>query len=235
MKMRRDVVILLSPHLDDVAFSMSGFLYYLIQKKYNVYLINIFNNSNYCLPGFKTDCVNKQREIEDHKFAKQFNLNKINFNLDDSSILKHTELSETLCVPNDIRRKKVHALLFEFFNITKPCKIFCPIAIGGHIDHRMVKEICLEIGYRSFQNIFFYEDLPYACNYTPEDASIIIKKATTLTLFPKYIDISDIWPVKESSISFYESQVNQAMILNIKNYAQNLGNNGYLYERIWSI
>ncbi|MCU0323185.1 MAG: PIG-L family deacetylase [Chitinophagaceae bacterium] len=228
-------IILLSPHIDDIAFSMSGFLYQLTTKGYNIFLINIFNNSIYCLPEFKTACINKQREMEDQKFVKQFNLNKINLNLNDSSILKHTVLSETICVPNDFRRKKVYKLFVKIFNIIKPSKIFCPIGIGGHIDHRMVKEVCLEVNYNMVQKIFFYEDLPYVYNYTPKHISNIIEKTTTLKLVPQYHDISNIWLVKERSIAFYESQINQSIISSIKNYAKSLGNNRYLYERFWSI
>ena len=96
----------------------------------------------------------------------------------------------------------------------------------------MVKEIFLSINYGSIQNIFFYEDLPYAGSYTPEEISIIINKMNT-QLSPLNIEITDVWPIKEQSISFYESQVNQSTIVTIKNYAKSLGNDGKLYERIW--
>ncbi|EER22289.1 MULTISPECIES: PIG-L deacetylase family protein [spotted fever group] len=232
--MKKAKIILLSPHHDDIAFSIGGMIsIYCYTKNIKCYLINIFNKTKYCLPTCKTTNVNKQRNAEDNRFAKQFSLNKINLNFPDSSVLRHTAHSEIICTPHDIRRSFLMQKLNKIFKYIKPNKIFCPLGIGGHIDHKMVKEICLEIFRNNYHNLVFYEDLPYAYDYKSQYIKDIIKRTMPLKLHAKYINITSRWYIKEKSIFFYKSQVTKETIAKIQKYAQSLGANKSFFERIW--
>ncbi|XVN44358.1 MAG: PIG-L family deacetylase [Rickettsia hoogstraalii] len=175
---------------------------YCYTKNIKFYLINIFNKTRYYLPTFKTNNINKQRDSEDNRFAKQFSLNKINLNFPDSSVLRHTAYSETICTPHDIRHSFLMKKLIKIFKYIKPNKIFCPLGIGGHIDHKIVKEICLKIFRNNYHNLVFYEDLPYAYDYKPKYIKDIITKTMPLKLHAQYINITSRWHIKEKSIFF---------------------------------
>lgn len=231
--MRIDKIMLLSPHHDDIAFSLGGMIAMYHTQGISYYLVNIFNKTCYCLPDFETKDINEQRNIEDDRFAKRFGLIKTNLGLSDSSVLGHTAHSETISSPSDIRRPILIRELNSIFKHVEPDRIFCPIGIGGHIDHRMVKEVCLEMFRGSYNNLVFYEDLPYAYDCNPKHIESIISKAIPLRLHAKCMDITSIWDVKEKSILLYESQVNKEIMGKLRKYAQRLGENKHLLERIW--
>lgn len=231
--MKKRNIMFLSPHHDDIAFSIGGMISISYATNANYYLINIFNKTCYCLPTFKTKDINKQRNVEDNQFAKQFGLNKLNLNLPDSSAIGHTAHSETICVPSDTRRFILTQKLNRIFKYIRPNKLFCPLSIGGHIDHRMVKEVCLEIFSDSYRNLIFYEDLPYAYNYDANSIENIIQKTTSLQLHAQYINITSIWHIKAKGVLFYRSQVDKEVIGKVQGYAKRLGLNKRLFERIW--
>lgn len=227
-------IVLLSPHPDDIAFSIGGTICSDSFKNASFLLMNIFNKSQYCLPTFKTDCINQQREQEDKKFAEDFSLIIHNLDLPDSSVLGHTAYSETICAPNDMRSITLKQKLTNILNREKPDIVFCPLGIGGHIDHKMIKEICIDTYHENDWDLIFYEDLPYAYYYSSVGIESIVRKTISLkNLCAQYINITDIWDVKERGIKYYESQVNQTITSNIKIYAQSLGLGTTLLERIW--
>lgn len=225
------MIFLLSPHPDDIALSIGGLVDIYAQQGVECCLVNFFTESDYCLPSFQKVDITKQRAEEDSKFAKLFNLKRINFSLPDSSILEHTAQSEKLCCPNDIRKSDLKRKLLYSINQFNPKKIFCPLGIGGHIDHRMVKEVVLDINDVT-DKLYFYEDLPYATNYSDQDIKDIIKHTTPLKLTPSLIDITSSWSKKEMGILFYRSQIPYNIVLSIKEYASLLKHTG-LFERIW--
>ena len=233
--MKREKIVLLSPHHDDIAFSIGGMisLDYIKNTDYAYYLVNIFNKTCYSLPTFQTNHISKQRNSEDDKFVKLFMLNKINLSLSDSSLIGHTAHSEAICVPSDTRRSHLTNKLDNIFKCIKPNRVFCPLGIGGHIDHKMVKEVCLEIFKNSYHKLFFYEDLPYAYGHNPNDMETTIKKLTNLELHAHDINITSVWHMKEKSISFYKSQITKEIIDKIRKYAESLGSKETLFERIW--
>lgn len=226
------IYVFLSPHIDDIAFSISGSLRRIIQKNTS-YLVNIFSKTNYYVSNFdlKSMSVGVQRKTEDKLFIKRFKLKPIYLDHDDSSVLGHTSVSELICSHKDFRNNMVRNSLINIFNIIKPDIVFCPLAIGGHIDHRMLKDELVNI-IEICKKVYFYEDLPYSCEYKPTDLLSIINKTFPFDLFPEEIDISNNWLEKKECISFYESQLDKNTINLIKDYATKFHKNS-LVERFW--
>ncbi len=73
--------------------------------------------------------------------------------------------------------------------------VFCPLGVGGHVDHVIVSEICRKV----FPKVVFWEDYPY--NLKPK------KKSFTSMISLGSLDISDFKGEKIKMISFYKSQL----------------------------
>ena len=76
------------------------------------------------------------------------------------------------------------------------CIIFCPIGLGGHVDHIIVREVCRKV----FPTVVFWEDYPY--NLKTESRHNSVQKTV---LGP--LDMSGLEEEKLRMIYFYKSQV----------------------------
>lgn len=87
--------------------------------------------------------------------------------------------------------KRLRYLKKKFRN----CVVFCPLGIGGHVDHIIVREVCRKV----FPKVVFWEDYPY---------NIATKKNKYLNLKSGMgsLDISGLEEEKKKIISFYKSQ-----------------------------
>ena len=72
--------------------------------------------------------------------------------------------------------------------------IFCPLGIGGHVDHAITREVCL----KNFKNVILWSDFPYSLNEDVTNVRIIKKE-----LFRW----SDYMEQKKNMISAYRSQI----------------------------
>jgi LmbE family N-acetylglucosaminyl deacetylase len=103
-------------------------------------------------------------------------------------------------------------------------QIYAPLAIGGHVDHRLVfayASALAGVGRR----VWFYEDLPYALR--PEEAA---RRQSELSLKPRLIALDETaLAAKIQAIAAYSSQLAslfgsaQAMPQAISAYAQAVG------------
>ena len=63
------------------------------------------------------------------------------------------------------------------------CAVVLPLAVGGHIDHRVVRQAGIDAFAKAVFPIGFYEDLPYAAR--PECAEETEQRVATLQLDAK--------------------------------------------------
>lgn len=95
-------------------------------------------------------------------------------------------------------RDTTRKLTKELLRIIKPGDfIFCPIGIGGHVDHLLVKKVCEQ----SFENLIFWSDYPYNIRQDKRDLSINKTEMASL-LYRK--DIA----VKKNLVKGYKTQYN---------------------------
>lgn len=167
--MRRERLVVLSPHFDDAGFSIGR----LLQEAGAGLLINVFSKSLYLarvpvdVPRPLTEpLVNVIRNAEDERFATLCGLSRRQLGLAGPELLDRR--------PNDLQgmmedvlsaRPAVMGALTEYRQeqAGRPF-LLVPMAIGRHVNHhavhQLVREQVDELACRF--RLGFYEDLPYA-------------------------------------------------------------------------
>jgi len=79
--------------------------------------------------------------------------------------------------------------------IKKDAVVFCPLAIGGHVDHLIVRNICQE----NFSSVVYWSDYPYNLMKNP-DKKFIIRNNLKKSVWTKSLEN------KEALINGYETQ-----------------------------
>lgn len=223
-------IFILSPHIDDAAFSLALTISKLTDNNIPVTIINCFTLTKWtAIPVENKDIetVSRLRRNEDAAFYKNIgNINIINLDLLDAPLRNgyifqnqpfqqnEWELIETL--------KKLLEQHVDGF-------LFCPLAIGNHIDHAICREAVIKL-YNKF-NIIFFEDLPYAQRIVEDQIRQYVHileeqlavRVSNYTVSAKSCKID-----KEQAIGIYESQLNTEIVSEIIAHL-----NALQGERIW--
>jgi hypothetical protein len=163
--------IFLSPHNDDICFSIGS----LVHSLKSGHLINIFTISKYLINQNYKNKINNNavkqitniRNKEDIKFAKFCKLKRHDLKIKDTSVTGIGDCSKKkLKFQIALLEKKLIPLLFKLYDKDKINIIYCPMAIGGHENH-MSTLITMTKNFKIFEkkmNFLFYFDLPYSSN-----------------------------------------------------------------------
>jgi hypothetical protein len=113
--------------------------------------------------------------------------------------------------------------------------IFCPMGIGGHIDHKIVQDIILT-HYNDLQrtaNIYFYDNLYYASSYRArvEGVSPFLERIHPRRAVRLLHSITDI-RIKLDLIRIYESQL-ATLPLNLEEFSPDVGAPSPAHEAVW--
>lgn len=157
--------VYLSPHQDDVCFSLGE----LATKLRDGALINIFSISDYTdealqLPS-EPHLVSQIRDQEDDEFAlwcglKKYNLKQLDSPLRGWDPFDTNDLSDEV---DQISQVLIN-LLATMTHTDARSLLFCPAGIGMHRDHLITRDAIVR-NYEELQkgfDILFYEDLHYA-------------------------------------------------------------------------
>lgn len=224
-------IVYLSPHLDDLAFSNGG----LIQKigKKNFTLVNIFNKSSFAPNLTGKVSISKIRTEEDRSFCKKMKCRKIDLGFNDSSLRNYRKyfVSQEQASKNIIFDFVTNKVL-DAISLLEPDYIFCPLAIGNHIDHQIIFLSVKKSRHKLISKVFFYEDLPYAgeISKTKLIREIMIKIESPKSI-PFPLTSAEI-KNKLSSLLLYKSQIESCDINSTFSYAKSLIKNKYA-ERLW--
>ena len=172
--------VYLSPHCDDVCFSLIS---HIMQRWSAGVLLTVFTRSN-CINngeqivagGFdelplaeRIARVSEVRRREDERFAAMAGLTRINCGLDEAPV-RGREPFDASFAREDTRRfaatimDKIRSM--TVLPVGHSPGLYCPMGIGGHVDHLVVRNAVLEnlVELRGLYAVNFYEDLPYASN-----------------------------------------------------------------------
>ena len=149
-------LLFISPHLDDVVFSLSDYISNMIAKNHLIIIATVFTKSNlsilenltgdyYLYGDYKT------RVLEDKNAIKSINKNIIIEHLDfpEEIFRKHYN---TIYTPLIIKIN----FIIKKYNVEK---IYFPLAIGNHTDHKIVYNVSQF--YKNKFNTYYYFDYPY--------------------------------------------------------------------------
>lgn len=162
----------LAPHCDDICFSLGAFV---LRRRKGV-LLTLFSQSGYVaqprtvaeLGDDRIAAISSLRQREDLAFTEQTGLRLCFGGLDEAPLRGHAPF-DTAKVEDDARQldeavvAAIFAAAMERPTDRRPW-LFCPMAIGGHIDHMVILKIVLRHynALRARWRIAFYEDLHYA-------------------------------------------------------------------------
>jgi LmbE family N-acetylglucosaminyl deacetylase len=170
--------VFLSPHRDDVCFSLGS-----LARITSGTLINLFTRSQYTpttVNDFSAaiiDRVSALRHAEDRAFMSMCGLHEIDLHWSEAPLRGYDPFDgndlgpEVSCFAPQLRQT-LDALSRPASRL-KPW-LFCPIGIGGHRDHLIVRNALLSdlADLERRFSVAFYEDLPYASQPDRRDSGI---------------------------------------------------------------
>ena len=166
----------LAPHFDDICFSLGAY----VRRRRRGILLTLFSTSRYVArpdelqikASERTAAISALRLAEDLAFARQVGLRQLTAGLDEAPVRGRE--------PFDTDKAAADAILLDTKVIDaifaaaperaagpRPW-LYCPMGIGGHVDHVAVLTIVLKHyeALRASYRIAFYEDLHYASAWT---------------------------------------------------------------------
>lgn len=147
--------LIISPHLDDAVFSCAGLMPRMAGDGWHVVVATVFTDGGE---------EHAQRRAEDLDAAERLGFEALHLGLRDAPFREpgyhtlrdilfgwHAADSATVCAVADallaLRIKRA------------PSRVFVPMGVGTHVDHRIVHEAALAVGWGS--EVSFYEERPY--------------------------------------------------------------------------
>lgn len=237
----RNKIVILSPHADDAIFSLSG-LMTKHSNHFEFHIINIFGRKDFTLYNdfahnkIESDFVHKEEKlawlllnIQNGTFLsfkdaamRQFEPNRsiINSNLDSKAIIdSEKKLFED-----------IFSHIHELIRTITPNYIFCPLGIGRHVDHILVREAVLA-NQNLYKKLYFYEESPYVISFDKirEINEIEIKNQKKLK--KRKINITNKISKKRKLLNIYASQLKKFQINAMIRHSQ--ANDRHYYENYW--
>ena len=174
-------ILILSPHRDDAANSLSIAITNWLNAHHTVTLMNVFTRSRYA-PYSDAAFVHENDELsyvtamrlrEDELFVRRIkeslskglkkNLNMVDLNLKDAPIrlrIPREELNSTLVNPADSSIDKIRKALAKQSEAGMLEALVLPAALGNDVDHLTVRDAALAL--TASIPCAFFEDLPFA-------------------------------------------------------------------------
>jgi hypothetical protein len=173
--------IYLSPHHDDVCFSIGN-----LASRLGGDLLNLFTTSRYVgadleLPADEAErvqVVSRLRRMEDEAFARAAGLARRGFGFREPRLVGHAPFDLTDLTPEvDMLLANLMPPLFDMLpphGDPSQVSLYCPMGIGGHRNHistlLAVRSAFTALGHRC--TVFLYEDLHYASVPHVRDAGL---------------------------------------------------------------
>ena len=227
--------ILVSPHSDDVAYSIGGTILQNIFPR-PLLLVTIFTRSNYspCIRIRKTETISKVRHLEDVKFTDKLNIEFQSFDFSEPPLRGYSlrDIFKNKNPSSDPIYIEVYNALSKLIKSYQCELIASPMGLGDHIDHNIVCKICCRIAEENNIRIVFYEDLHYASRLTLKQI-----KLRAFSISPniehRKINITSIFNDKIENVKLYKTQARRIFQTLIKSHALRLGiENKNLKEQI---
>lgn len=217
--------ILISPHSDDVAYSLGGTL---LQNFFirPILMVTIFTKSNYspCIKISDPELISKVRHLEDVEFADKLEINfhSLNFNEPPLRGYSNLDIFANNNPTSDPIYPEVHNTLSKLIKSYQCDLIVSPMGLGNHIDHIMLCHICNRIAEENNIRIIFYEDLQYASMLTLKQIKVRANHIDPNLKCLK-INISHMFNDKIENMKFYKTQARMPFFTMIKSHALRLG------------
>jgi LmbE family N-acetylglucosaminyl deacetylase len=215
--------LIISPHPDDVEFSMGGWLAAHRDSRRFVHAICFSQVAYTQFPeAFPSVCeATAVRKAEARLAASMLNLHNVDFELPDCELRLREPQEQFVAREQDIE-KLLRVELYRLITAVQPSEIFAPAAIGNHPDHRLVFDIILDFfDAQRFPDttLHFYEDVPYSAAYYEVDNFLARFETSYITVRPWTEDISSVLDLKRTLCEVHRSQVTPGLLDTIERIA----------------
>ena len=217
-------IVFISPHLDDAILSCAGLISFLVEQGKKVEICNVFTSINdknmelsevvkeYIAEDLHENINNvnrkkcdewiRLRQSEDEEACSLLKCCKRNLGYIDAIFRMKSEwyiydTEEKLFAGKTINDEKLlkKELILKLSDICKDFdKCIFPMAVGNHVDHRIIYEVGLEIQKNNY-NVSYYYEIPYSL--IPSSLFTNVEK----------MDISKYLDLKINAVSKYTSQL----------------------------
>jgi LmbE family N-acetylglucosaminyl deacetylase len=163
------------------------------------------------------------RRLEDERFALFAEAAVIFLDLPDAVFRGYEGDAELLGMPREDDPAPYQLLRTEIARL-EPQKVYFPLGIGGHVDHRLTRQIGLELLRESRAWVMpgpdwagivaFYEDFPYAWwdgfgHLTDLGEDALRGLPADVSIVPEFADVTEQVEWKISGLSLYASQLDR--------------------------
>jgi hypothetical protein len=242
----------LSPHYDDTCFSLGSFA----SRRRAGAAITFFSNCAFVVPHnlaevpphagtfdyFYLVKVSAVRRAEDLAFTRSVGLRQVVAGLDEAPVRgRHpfanadTNSVEDAALFNDKVMSAISVAGGARPSDVRPW-LYCPMAIGGHVDHLIILRIVLRncAALAEAYRVAFYEDLYYASSLEAREAGLVKFRRLAGPLGAKRfaLPIDDVGR-KLDLIGLYASQI-AAKPANIDSFTPAVGSIAPPHEAIWT-
>lgn len=221
---------ILSPHIDDAAFGLTLTISKLTGKKIPVTIINCFTVTKWTGVFVSRDIevVSRLRKEEDLQYNKLFNsqIDIINLELLDAPLRNGYIFQDQSFMQNELDLiEDLTKLLGQYTDGL----MFCPLAIGNHIDHAICRKAVIAIYTKN--PVIFFEDLPYAQRIGEDRIHLHaddLQNQLSVQFTNYTVSSNDLSIDKEQAVNVYKSQLNDEIVSEITAHKDTLGG-----ERLW--
>jgi len=202
--------IYLSPHLDDAVLSAGGLIREQTQAGIPVEIwtvmcgfpperdLSLFAQANHRLWGFGSAGEAMQaRRAEDQAATSRLGAKSVHFGFLDAIYRRGRDgawlYAEEVCVPAQPADEELLAQIAQAISLRllPQDAVVCQLAIGGHVDHRIVRKAAERLG----RPLWFALDVPYVFNHPEELEPAIAGMKST------------IHPVSETSLLAWQEAI----------------------------
>jgi LmbE family N-acetylglucosaminyl deacetylase len=226
-------VLLLAPHADDVAYSIGGLVAGWAGQVDGT-LLTVFGRSGWALPRALRKqgvaAITAERLAEDRAYCARRGLRHDYFDCADSVLLGYDDAGELAARPEqDPRTGDIGKLVADFVATMAPDLVLAPCALGGHIDHAIVRRAAAAL---AGVEVLYYEDVPYSATLS---LAALERELGAAGLVPAVaIDIDAVYAAKCDDMWLYRSQTSAPTIAEMRLHAQRLGTGAARHvERLW--
>jgi LmbE family N-acetylglucosaminyl deacetylase len=247
-------ILVLSPHRDDAAFSLALAIKGWLAAGHRVTVLGVFTRSlsapysdaDTVHPNDLLSYVSAMRRREDAEFLKLLpGLRMVDLNLKDALLRLRCTDAEVYTLPSnpeDTAIAKIHKALSKQDADQAIDAILLPLALGHHVDHRVVRDAALS--FAASHACAFYEDLPDGIAddgveiadavrselASLRDAKLFAEELTPIVLRAGADDPASAAAAKRRIVSVYASQIDDATIDMISRFSQRYDGG----ERVWA-
>ena len=167
------VILVISPHLDDAAFSI-GPLLAEFSDQAKIVVATVFAKSELNPAGFALSCQLDKglsaevdymaiRRTEDIEWAKRIGAEVVHGAFTEAPHRGYHSPKELFgpALPTDELENVITSWFLELAQTFKPSAILCPVGVGDHVDHILVRKFA-QTSFKSELPLFFFKDQPYA-------------------------------------------------------------------------